>query len=247
MTAPGDTQLEDVLVIRGRILSRTGQARFRQIVFHFAELNRDDATKVTRLPEAITVPMDQTGLFEVAINPSTNGGGFIIKAVLTTFSGEIFTDFRTLPATGTVDYFQCPRATSLDNIRWPNGETPVLVSDYNKPGGPLQLTDEGTIDDSHIPPDFLRIDDPRLEDIGLNLSNYVTKVYYEADQLARRSITIPFTNLDVWEYTHNMGYRPLVACIDQGGDEVHGAVTYPDTATVRVEWDAPTSGTMIVR
>ena len=245
MTAPGGTQLGSTLVIRGHILSRTGQAVFRHIVFHFAELTHDTTTGVTSLPEAVSVTLDSAGKFEASIIPSTGGTGFIVKGVLTAYDGKVFTDFRTLPSTGSVDYFACPKATSIDNIRWPGGESPVLVSDYNKPGGPLQLTEAGTIDDSHIPDDFLRVDDPRVETI--DLSNYVTKTFYEADQIVRRSLTVPFTGLSVWEYHHALGYQPLVSCIDQGGDVVYGAVTYPDTATVRVEWDAPTSGTMIVR
>ena len=242
MTTP--TQVE-VLTIKGRILGRDGSARFREITFHFAEVTQDNTTRITRLPEAITVPMNATGLFQTTISPSTNGTGFVVKAVLTEYNGAVFSDFRTLPASGEVDYFTCPRATSLNNVRWPNGETPILVSDYNKPGGPLQLTNDGTIADSHIPDDFLRVDDPRLGTI--DLANYVTKAYYEADQITRRSITVPFTSSLVWQYAHGFPYRPLIECIDLGGDVVIGGVSYPDVTTVRVEWDAPTAGTMIVR
>lgn len=250
MTAPeqedtGTVLDEDVLIVRGRILSRTHQPRFREVVLHFAETNYDTQAQITRLPESITCPMDSTGRFDVKLYPSTNGAGFIIKGVFTAFDGKIYTDYRTMPSTGIVDYFECPKATAKENTRWPNGETPILVSDYNKPGGPLQLTDRGTIDDKHIPGDFLRVDDPRVE--HLELSNYLTKIDYEADQLVRNSLSVPFTNQTIWEYTHNLGYRPLVECVDQGGDVVMGGVSYPDSTTVRVEWDAPTSGTMIVR
>ena len=246
MTAPSETQVdEDVLYVRGRILSRTMQPRFREVVFHFAETNYDTEAQITRLPETIHCDMDSNGRFDVKLYPSTNGTGFIMKGVFTAYDGKVYVDYRIMPSTGVVDYFECPKATAKENTRWPNGETPILVSDYNKPGGPLQLTTQGTIDNKHIPADFLRVDDPRVE--HLELTNYLTKVEYEADQLTRNSISANFTNQTVWEYEHGLPYKPLVECVDQGGDVVIGAVSYPGVTKVRVEWDAPTSGTLIVR
>ena len=246
MTAPGDTQVdEDVLIVRGRILSRTHLPRFREITFHFAQVDYDTEAQITTLPESITCPLDSNGRFDVKLYPTTNNVGFVMKGVFTSFDGKVYVDYRTMPATGIVDYFECPKATAKENVRWPDGETPILVSDYNKPGGPLQLTTQGTIDNKHIPADFLRVDDPRVE--HLDLTNYLTKVEYEADQITRNSISISFTNQDVWTYTHGFPYRPLVQCVESDGSVLLGAVSYPSSTTVRVEWDAPTTGTMIVR
>lgn len=246
MTSP--TQIdEDDLIVRGRVLSRHNNApMFRMAQLAFFETNTDMQAQITRVAETLNCPMGDDGRFDVRFSPSTNGAGFVCKLTLIGLDGSIHTEHRTLPATGIVDFFQCPQATELANTRWPNGETPILVSDYNKPGGPLQLTDNGTIDNDHIPGDFLRVDDPRVENI--ELSNYVTKAFYEADQLTRTSITVPFNTAEVWEFDHGLPYRPLVECVESDGSVVVGAVTYPvGTTKVRVEFDAPTSGTLIVR
>lgn len=238
---------DDKLLIRGRVLSRSGAPRFRVASLVFQETAHDDEAEITRHPEKIDIEIDAvTGRFATEIYPSTNGGGWVAKLVLISFDGKVYTDYRVLPATGNVDYFECPKATNMDAIVVPTGGTPVLVSDYNKPGGPLQLTTDGTIDEHHIPPDFLRVNDDRLD--GIDLANYITKQFYEADQLARRSTSQEFQNASVWEYDHGLPYKPLVECVETDGSVVFGAVTYPTgTTIVRVEWDQPTTGTLIVR
>ncbi|AZS07967.1 hypothetical protein SEA_KABOCHA_121 [Gordonia phage Kabocha] len=246
MTNP--TQIdEDDLVVRGRVLSRyDNRPMFRSAQLSFFETNTDNQAQITRVAETLNCPMGDDGRFDVRFSPSTNGAGFVCKLTLVGLDGRLHVEHRTLPATGIVDFFQCPEATELTNTRWPNGETPILVSDYNKPGGPLQLTDNGTIDNDHIPGDFLRVDDPRVENI--TLSNYVTKMFYEADQLTRNSISIHFSNQEVWEFDHGLPHTPLVECVEDDGSVLQGAVTYPvGTNKVRVEFDAPTTGTLIVR
>ncbi|UVF61517.1 hypothetical protein SEA_DALANDE_104 [Gordonia phage DalanDe] len=243
MTTPTELD-DDVLLIRGRVLSRTGQPRFRMATLVFQETAYDEEAEITRHPESVDIQVDpSTGRFATKLFPSTNGGGWVAKLVLVTFDGKVYTEYRTLPATGNVDYFQCPKATNMDAITVPTNAVPVLVADYNKPGGPLQLTTDGTIADQHIPPEFLRLDDERMPE----LANYVSKPFYEADQLTRNSITREFNNATVWEFEHGLPYRPLVECVETDGSVLIGAVTYPTTTTVVVEWDAPTTGTLIVR
>lgn len=215
-----------------------------EVTFHFAQTAYDEQAQITRLPESITIPVNNEGRFDLRLSPSTNGLGWVIKASFTAMDGKIYTDYRSMPATGIVDYFACPKVTQLENVRWPNGETPILISDYNKPGGPLQLTDNGTIADSHIPPEFLRVDDPRMPE----LANYITKTFYFEDQAARNSLAIHFASSTVWEYDHGFSYDPLVVCKEEDGGVLYGSVSYPvGTTKVVVEWDAPTSGTLIVR
>lgn len=242
MTQPID---DDKLLIRGRVLSRTKQPRFRIATLVFQETAHDNEAEITSPPESIDIAVDPvTGRFACELYPRTNGGGWTAKLVLVSFDGKVYTDYRVLPATGNVDYFECPKATNMDAITVPTGGTPILVADYNKPGGPLQLTTNGTIADQHIPPDFLRVDDDRLPE----LQNYVTKVFYEQDQLARRSISQEFQNAAVWEFDHGLPYKPMVECIETDGSVLFGAVSHPvGTTKVVVEWDQPTTGTLIVR
>lgn len=234
---------DDELVIRGRVLSRTGQPRFRLATLVFQETAYDTEAEIVRAPERIDIQVDPvTGRFATKIMPSTNGGGWVAKLVLTTFDGKVYTDHRILPATGNVDYFQCPKATNMDAIMHPTGTTPILVEDFNKPGGPLQLTTDGTIADQHIPPEFLRVDDERMPE----LVNYVTKEFYEADQLARRTISREFFNSTAWEFEHGLPGMPIVETIETDGSVIWGAVSY-SSGKVLVEFDAPTTGTLIVR
>lgn len=241
MTTPLD---DDKLIIRGRILSRTNQPRFREVSFHFGQVNYDEQGQITRLPEQVTVPMDQNGRFDLTLYPSTNDTAWVVKATFTDYDGRIFTDYRTMPPTGIVDFFKTPKATSIENVRWPNNETPLLISDLNKPGGPLQLTDNGTISNEHIPGDFLRVNDERIPE----LVNYVTWEDYETDQQNRTAREVHFSEAMVWEYDHGLPYKPGIDVVEEDGSILNGGVTYPiGTTKVVVEFDAPTSGTMIIR
>ena len=235
------------LIIKGRVLSRSNNlSRFEYAIFEFANTAYDEVEGITRLPEALRTKMGADGAFRFEIEPSTNGDGWVGRLRLVDRSGRAYVDTRVLPASGEVDFFTLAKATDIDNVTWPEGETPVLVSDFNKPGGPLQLTDLGTIADDHIPGTFLRVDDSRLPE--LVLANYLTEEEYAADQLAQNSRQQVFPEAMFWEYDHGLPYCPLVECIQSDGTVLIGAVTYPvNTTKVRIDWDAPTSGTLIVR
>lgn len=246
--------VQGTLVISGRVLSRSGKPRFRYGDFVFEEHAYDEANQIMREPETVRAimsgPWDADadpnlfGFFRVVLYPSSNGVGWVSKLILTDVDGNTFVDRRIMPPEGEVDYFACAPAVDLDDVVWPVRETPLLVSDFNKPGGPLQLTDQGTISDEHIPGNFLRVGDERMPD----LQNYLTTQGYETDQLSRNSVQIQFPSSVKWVYDHGKSYRPLVMCVQSDGTELFGAVTYPvGTTKVQVEWDAPTSGLLIVR
>lgn len=46
-----------------------------------------------------------------------------------------------------------------------------------------------------------------------------------------------------WVVVHNLDAYPVVTTIDLNGDEIVGAVTYPDRNTVVIDWLVPFSGT----
>lgn len=236
---------EDDLIIVGRVLSRTGQPRFRNASLVFQDTNYDTEAQTTSLPESIDCELDEaTGVFRVVLNPRTNGEGFMVKLVLVAFDGQPYVDYRICPPTGRVDYFSLPKATNMDAVRLPTDAVPVLISDYGKPGGPLQLTDNGTIAEENIPPDFLRIGDDRLPE----LKDYVTKAFYLQDQIARRSTEVQFTGEQTWEYDHGLPYHPHVVCVETDGNTIMGGISYPvNTTKVIVDFDAPTSGTMYLK
>ena len=232
------------LIVKGRITDRLGNPKFRLAHFEFKTAADDPDNERHYLPETVAFGMDSTGAFRVSLFPGTNGQAWIATMVLTDFDGQMYLDKRTLPAEGEVDFFACPSAMDIDDVVWPEGETPILVSDFNKPGGPLQLTDQGTIGTAQMPSNFIRIDDERLPD--LVLWNYITRDEYDADQNAR--IEIEFPSSLTWLTTYITGYRPIVECVQSDGTTIEGAVSYPvGTNTILVEWDAPTSGVLILR
>lgn len=241
MTAPEAGQL----IVKGRILSRTGEPRFRRGTFEFLQMQYDDTNDTQRLPETVPFELAPDGSFRVVLYPATNGAAWIARLKLQDFDGRLFVDKRTLPPHGEVDYFRCPRAVEdTDDVHWPERETPILVSDFGKPGGPLQLTDQGTIPEDAFPNMFLRVDDERLPE--LQLWNYLTRDEYEKDQNTVREY--PFGPSLLWEASYDMDYRPVVECVQSDGTVIHGAVSYPvGTKKVLVEWDAPTSGVLILR
>ena len=230
------------LIVKGKILNRLGKPKFRRGEFEFLTMNYEEQTETQRVPEVVAFEMDNAGAFRVELFPSTNGEAWIGRLLLVDFEGRPYIDKRILPSAGEVDYFQCASALDMDEVTWPEGHTPILVSDFNKPGGPLQLTDQGTISPEHIPGDFLRVDDQRIPE----LVNYVTKEFYFADQ--NKVKEFPMTSSLQWIAPYDTAYKPIVECVQSDGSTIEGEVSYPPgTNKVVVNWEAPTSGLLILR
>lgn len=237
------------LILKGRVLDRQNRPKFRVAYLDFGSVNFDAENATQRYPERVDITIDElTGAFRIAVYPASNGEAWVGKMTLIDYNGKPYVDYRVLPADGEVDFFAAAKATSLENVVWPEGETPVLVSDYNKPGGPLQLTDDGTIGDAQVPGDFLRVDDNRIPE----LRNYVTKAdYLEALANNRKTVVHRFDEADVWEFDYStvgIDYHPIVQTFETDGSELEGALSYPvGTTKVLVEWGAPTSGVLVLR
>jgi hypothetical protein len=237
------------LIVKGRVLTRTGTPKFRVGVLYFAQKNYDETAGVQLFDEPVDVEIDSNGAFRVSLYPGTNGDAWVAKMKLTDYNGRVYSDYRVLPAEGEVDFFRAAKAISTEDVTWPAQEHPILVSDYNKPGGPLQLTDTGTIADRHIPGDFLRVNDDRIPE----LRNYVTLEDY-LDGLAqnRKTIVVEFVDSSTeWRVDYaeqGIDYTPMVQTLESDKTELEGALSYPvGTTEVVVQFDAPTSGVMILR
>lgn len=245
MTAPTSE-----LILKGRVLTRLGTPKFQYGTLYFTKNNYDEFTGSQLFDEPVDIAIDQvTGAFRVKLYPGTNGDAWTAKMRLIDYNGRVYTDYRVLPPNGEVDFFRAAKAISTEDVSWPEQEHPILVSDYNKPGGPLQLTDDGTIADNHIPGDFLRLNDERIPE----LRNYVTLEDY-LDGLAqnRKTIVVGFPDSAMeWRVDYaerGIDYTPMVQTLESDKTELEGALSYPvGTTEVVVQFDAPTSGVMILR
>lgn len=238
------------LILKGHATTREGKPKFRIGVLRFPKASYDEANSVQHFEEGVDIAFDSLGRFRVSVYPGSSGEAWIGQLNLTDYRGKVYREARVLPATGEVDWFTAPFATDEDLVMIPENRYPILTTDYNKPGGPLQLTDQGQIQDSHIPGDFLRVDDDRLPD--LFMKNYLTAPDYYNDQKAqRRTYQVQFFNQTEWVFDFSelgIDYVPLVQTFDSDMSELDGALSYPvGTTKVLVEWDAPTSGLLVLR
>lgn len=238
------------LILKGRALTRQDKPMFRIGTLKFQNSSYDSVNGVQHFPEDVEIQFDANGAFRVSVWPGTSGESWVGRMDLVTHTGRPYVDLRVLPAEGEVDWFFAPRATEEEKVVWPSDRFPVFVDDYNKPGGPLQLTNNGTIAESHIPGNFLRVDDYRLPE--LFLKEYLTDAEYKQDQeRRRRTQSIEFQSSMRWEYDYSVlgiDYQPIVQTFDSDRTELEGALSYPvGTTTVLVEWDAPTSGVLVLR
>lgn len=231
------------LVLRGRVLDPNRKPRFRVGRMEIARPMYSDETDTYYTEGGRDFAFDETGFFRFEVASPADDEAFVGRLLMTDFDGRVYSDRRVLPPSGDVVWFECPKA--VDGTWEPEAEetrTPIFVSDYNKPGGPLQLTNDGTISDKHIPSDFLRLDDPRMPE----LSAYLLKTDYERDFVQRLSQEFHFPDTQLaWLAIHNLPYRPAgVTTVQNDGTEIVGSVSYPGHQQVLVQWSVPTSGIM---